>query len=395
LCGINTIDSTKGRVACHNTSVPCRNSKISFNDLRIIDANFNYYKCPDGYSNDTTNIRLDDRTLLYDSSNGHSIVNARCGAKKHRSLRGCKRNVYDNDDELAKCYTNNQDKTIYSQFINTENRDKYLTGISKFGNCPRDYNNPEAKDKFLSNYCTKNLYNATSNPYCTEWWGGRKNKQTQDDVVIGLCTKPENRNHPSCACINAPNLNGVQNAVKWAYHEPCLLNGYRTRYMDNLTIQDCRSYINANEIDTSMIGEMVVYQTCTQNASNRDELANTGSSSVDASNANTGITTGGNTGTRNPTTGTSNNTKEYQDRLDKIIQDRMDEQNQSSKNTEKSEDNSNDNEDKTTDPAAENQLKLLKIVLFIIFCFMFAYFARLILIKTDKSKNSTQNTEVN
>jgi hypothetical protein len=354
----------------------------------------------------------------------------KCDADKGFYLRGCERNVFTDDDELAKCYTNNQDKSRSSTFINTVDRDKWSTIVSKFGLCPRDYNNPEAQDRFLSNYCTKNIYNATSNPYCTEWWGGKKNKQTQDDVVIGLCTRPENRNHPACSCINAPNLNGVQNTVKWAYHEPCVRlvdGGYRTRYMDDLTIQDCRSFINANEIDTSMIGEMVVYQTCTQNASNRDELANTGSSSVDASNANTGITTGGNTGTssntpgmptnggntgtssntpgmptnggntgtRNPTTGgTSNNTKEYQDRLAKIIQDRIDAQNKSSKNTEKSEDNSND-EDKNTDPVEENQLKLLKIVLFIIFCFMFAYFARLILIKTDKSKNSTQNTEVN
>jgi hypothetical protein len=55
-----------------------------------------------------------------------------------------------------------------------------------------------------------------------------------------------------------------------------------------------------------------------------------------------------------------------------------------------SNDKSIDDNDKTTAPVTENQLNLKNIILFIIFCFIFAYVVRLI--KTDKSKKSTQNT---
>lgn len=294
ICGGISISGSRGG-ACLDASKSCKNSTHSLKGMRE-DYNTikNMYFCPPGYSNVTTNIRMDGKDLQLDK-NGMGIINvkgAACdvGDRKDRYVRGCKRNVLTDEINLAKCYSNRQDRTITSQFVNIENKNKYFTAVSKVGGCPRDYNDKLAQDRFFQNYCTKNIANATTNEYCSEWWGSRQNKNFQDDTLKRLCALPENKRHPKCTCINAPKIDGVKDIVKWALYEPCIKDGYRTSDMKQLTIQECTANIYASDIKDSSINKMNLYQTCSQNAS--DKGNNPGPSLSDISNGNAGINVG-------------------------------------------------------------------------------------------------------
>uniref|UniRef100_A0A6C0BBN0 Uncharacterized protein n=1 Tax=viral metagenome TaxID=1070528 RepID=A0A6C0BBN0_9ZZZZ len=312
ICGGISLGGSTG--ACIDTNKSCKNSAYNLKDMR---ENYNTIKnthfCPAGYSNVTTNIRMDGRDLKLDK-NGMGIIYAKgaacdVGDRNDRYFRGCNRNVLTDENDLAKCYSNRQDRTITSQFANTENKNKYFTAVSKVGGCPRNYKDPLAQDRFFQNYCTKSIANATTNEYCSEWWGSRQNKNFQDDTLKRLCALTGNKRHPKCTCINAPKVDGVKDIVKWALYEPCIKDGYRTSDMKQLTIQECTANIYASDIKDSSINKMNLYQTCSQNAS--DKGNNPGPSLSDISNGNAGINIGKpstNTPAPIPTLTTSSNT---------------------------------------------------------------------------------------
>ena len=294
ICGGISISGSRGG-ACFDTSKSCKNSAYGLKGMRE-DYNTikNNYFCPAGYSNVTTNIRMDGRDLKLDKA-GMGIIStkgAACdvGDKGGRYFRGCNRNILTDEHNLAKCYSNRQDRTITSQFVNTENKNKYFTAVSKIGGCPRNYKDTLAQDRFFQNYCTKNIANATTNEYCSEWWGSRQNKNFQDDTLKRLCALPGNEKHPKCTCINAPKVDGIQDIVRWAYYEPCIKDGYRTSDMKNLTIQDCRANIDLDKINNSSINKVELYQTCSQNAPDKGNYPDSGLS--DISNGNAAINVG-------------------------------------------------------------------------------------------------------
>ena len=242
--------------------------------MREKEVDIAKYNCPKGYIPVNRNVQLDDRTLelnrnIIDKYGGIiSLKGARCGDRTNNSryLRGCVRKIYNDDDNLAKCYANQQDSTkITSKYINTIDKTKIYTGIGAVSLCPRNYKDPDAQNKFFSTYCKKNLTNATTNPYCTEWWGSQRNKTVQDDLVKSFCKLPENLNNSKCTCINAPKRSGITDSVRWAYHAPCSETGYRTQDMYNLTIQDCSANMNINALDGNSLDRIKIMQTCEQN----------------------------------------------------------------------------------------------------------------------------------
>ena len=418
ICGGISISGSTGG-ACFDTSKSCKNSAYGLKDMRE-DYNTikNNYFCPAGYSNVTTNIRMDGRDLKLDKA-GMGIIStkgAACdvGDKGGRYFRGCKRNILTDEDNLAKCYSNRQDRNITSQFVNTENKNKYFTAVSKVGGCPRDYKDTLAQDRFFQNYCTKNIANATTNEYCSEWWGSRQNKNFQDDTLKRLCALPGNKQHPKCTCINAPKVDGIQDIVRWAYYEPCIKDGYRTSDMKNLTIQDCRANIDLEKINNSSVNKVELYQTCSQNAPDKGNYPDSGLS--DISNGNAGINVGKPSTTKPapvPTLTTSSNTsntgntesdfeahkKETEARIRKLNEEKLAKEAEERRLKEAEilgiSVGENPQNLSTTDTKTPDEKKANTINLYVVFAFIFIFVAILIAVIFLKRKKSNQNTVVN
>ncbi len=161
------------------------------------------------------------------STGGRFLLREACPGAKHNGFLGsCEPDYYTNEDDIAKCYAG--EMTVGNPtLLDSYKYNWYMTNLSR---CPADVNDPAAATKFLRTYCTRkdrigtnlcskfwksqkdtylNTYcsawdTVTSEP-CNEYWSRRDaGLRKQDEIMFSLCAKPENKNNPKCACINAP-----------------------------------------------------------------------------------------------------------------------------------------------------------------------------------------------
>jgi hypothetical protein len=276
VCGY---DDKARRIRCHDAAVNCKSAVFSWTDMRENDKSIDErVPCPEEYVPfEKTSILVGDARLTVfpkkEWPTGTAGVTKQiklpcAGGKGNRYLRACTLNRYSKPDEKARCYMGKYSTNVKSKFGNTLDRTRSNYGYADVSRCPVDWQDNSARDRYMMNYCGTFDGTNGSNELCNEWWDRVNIPSIRDEKMISFCSVAQNKDHPSCACINAPPKEGTPSLFAWAFDDKCgnaKNKAYRTQGMRNLTYQNCSQIVDITRNTGSNIYDNKISQTCTIN----------------------------------------------------------------------------------------------------------------------------------
>lgn len=274
VCGY---DDNARRIRCHDTKVNCAASVFSWTEMREEASSIDQrVPCPTNYVPYLAPaIMVGDATLEVIPSTqwwpGGVVKQDKlpCAGKGKRYLRACGLPRYGTPDEKARCYMGKYSTEVTSRFGNTLDRTRSNYGYAEVSKCPIDWQNPTARDRYMNSYCGDSFDGVNgTNELCNEWWDRVNLPSIRDAKMLSFCSNDQNRNHPSCACINAAPKEGTPSIFSWAFDNRCgdaKNKAYRTQGMRNLTYQNCSQIVDITRNSGSSIRDNQISQTCTIN----------------------------------------------------------------------------------------------------------------------------------
>lgn len=262
VCGF---DDPAGRIRCHDALQPCQNSVFSWTEMRqsIEDLNSGpkAVMCPTMYMpiKNATTMNVGDKNLTIMAEGQQfgtygGVVKQEflpCAGRKNRYLRGCSLTRYTDNLTKARCYMGKLKNDVTGRIGNTIDRNRNNYGVGETSGCPRNWQDPNARDMFMDKYC--NNFNGVLgiNQLCDEWWNLRDQDSIRDQRAVNLC---KGSKHPKCACINAKKPSSdstIPASLYWVFDATCgdpTKQSYRTKGMRNLNFMNCQQSLDINRV---------------------------------------------------------------------------------------------------------------------------------------------------